>query len=248
MANKEKEKRIWDTLLAAIGNPYGAAGLMGNLFAESSLNEICKTGGSAEIKAMSREDYVNKVDSGEFDCDTFSHDGVAFGLAQWRYWSRKEQLYLFYISGLDGDSIGDLNMQLKFLIKEIQTYKTVWKTLQEAKTVKEASDIVLEKYEKPASVSDKTKEKRAAFGQGYFDSYARQEEKTPMTRYIETTKANVNLRTGNGKNYSKAGVAIQKGSRYEWVATSDNGWHAVVAKSGKQVVWISGDFSKIVEE
>ena len=31
------EQRIWDTLYAEIGNPYGTAALMGNLFAESSL-------------------------------------------------------------------------------------------------------------------------------------------------------------------------------------------------------------------
>jgi hypothetical protein len=32
------EPYVWNALLAAICNPYGAAGLMGNLYAESALN------------------------------------------------------------------------------------------------------------------------------------------------------------------------------------------------------------------
>ena len=33
----DPEKTIWNTLQAVIGNAYGTAGLMGNLFAESAL-------------------------------------------------------------------------------------------------------------------------------------------------------------------------------------------------------------------
>ena len=31
-------KYIWDFLLDRLGNPFGVAGLMGNLYAESALN------------------------------------------------------------------------------------------------------------------------------------------------------------------------------------------------------------------
>lgn len=37
MAN---DKTIWDAMLIFIGNPYGTAGLMGNLKAESNLQDI----------------------------------------------------------------------------------------------------------------------------------------------------------------------------------------------------------------
>lgn len=37
MSSSANEKHIWDTLYAKIGNPYGVAGLMGNLYAESAL-------------------------------------------------------------------------------------------------------------------------------------------------------------------------------------------------------------------
>ena len=46
------DKRIWNLLMEAIGNPYGVAGLMGNLMAESSMNPLCKTGGKGDIRKL----------------------------------------------------------------------------------------------------------------------------------------------------------------------------------------------------
>ena len=37
-SDNSSEKRIWDFLLKQIGNEYGVAGLMGNLYAECGLN------------------------------------------------------------------------------------------------------------------------------------------------------------------------------------------------------------------
>ena len=50
-----KEQEIWDTLIEEIKNPYGVAGLMGNLMAESSMNPACTT-----PKVTSR-DYVGDI-------------------------------------------------------------------------------------------------------------------------------------------------------------------------------------------
>jgi uncharacterized protein YgiM (DUF1202 family) len=146
-----------------------------------------------------------------------------------------------------GASIADLKTQLDFMLEELPKYKTVWTTLLNATSVKEASDIVMLRYEQPGNTSDKAKEKRASFSQGYFDKFALQEEPSPMKRYVVTIKPNVNLRVGNSKSYPLAGKAITAGSKYEWVATSDNNWHAIIAKSGKQVMWIDGSFCRIEE-
>ena len=114
------EKLIWDLLMEAVGNPYGVAGLMGNLFAESSLNPFCKTGGkSADILALKGEEYAKRVMNGQISGEAFSHDECAFGLAQWRYWSRKEALYLFIRE--NKMDISDVSAQVKFLLKEIRT-------------------------------------------------------------------------------------------------------------------------------
>ena len=232
------EKVIWNALMVDIANPYGVAGLMGNLFAESSLDPLCMT----PKKSYTGEEYIKKVKQ-----EDFSKDGIAFGIAQWRYWSRKEQLYLF--AKEQKQSLGSIDLQLKFLLKEIKTYKTVWKTLLNAKSVQEASDIVLERYEKPANVSDKVKAKRASFGQNYYATFTTSSTTSdPPKKMVITTADNVNYRSGNSKSYPCLGQSKTKGASYEWIATAENGWHAIVATVNhkKQVVWMSGEFSKIM--
>lgn len=237
------EDITWERLMLDIGNPYGVAGLMGNLFAESTINPVCKTGGD---KSVTGKEYALMVQEGVIDPETFVHDGVAFGIAQWRYWSRKEALFLYCRE--NNKDISDLDAQIDYLLKEIRTYKTVWDTLLKAKTVKEASDIVLERYEKPANVGDSAKKKRAEFGQQYYDRYLTWYEPTPIPSKVRTTTNNVNLREGNSKSYAKVGVCNKAGTEYPYVATADNGWHAIVTKvnNKKRVVWISGDYTELL--
>jgi hypothetical protein len=65
-----------------------------------------------------------------------------------------------------GKSIGDLNTQLEFLVHELTTsYKnSVWEVLKSAKSILEASNAVLLKFERPADQSTSVQNKRAAFG------------------------------------------------------------------------------------
>ena len=86
------------------------------------------------------------------------------------YYSRKQNLYNLKKS--KGCSIGDPKMQLQFLISELKGYTTVNSVLKSAKSVREASDIVLTKFEKPADQSESVKKLRAKYGQGYYDKYA----------------------------------------------------------------------------
>lgn len=44
--------------------------------------------------------------------------------------------------------------------------------LKTAKTVRAASDVVLLKFERPANQGEAVKQKRAQYGQVYFDKYA----------------------------------------------------------------------------
>jgi hypothetical protein len=140
-------KIIWDTLMAEFNNPFGVAGLMGNLYSESSLSPINLQGTYEKKLGFTDQTYTDAVDNGTYT--NFVKDSAGYGLAQWTYWSRKQSLLNFAKS--KGTSIGDLNMQLAFLIKELKNYSSVYKTLGKATSVKEASDIVLVKYEKPAN-------------------------------------------------------------------------------------------------
>ena len=249
MANEQK---IWDLLYAGIGNPYGAAAMMGNMMAESSLNPKNMTGRNAK-QWKSADDYILSVNCGAYDQYSFSHDGIAFGLVQWLYWSRKQALHEF----AKGHDIGDIDTQIGYLMEELPKYKTVWNGLVNAADINEASDLVMLKYEKPGTVTETAKQKRRDYAFRYYDTYYIPDpvvnepisttSPLPVIKSgkVMTTAANVLVRCGNGKDFSPIGRIDKMNSMYSWIASSENGWHAI--KFGKQVGWISGAFSKIVE-
>lgn len=70
-------------------------------------------------------------------------------MAQWTYWTRKKNLLTF--ARQYNTSIGDLNMQLDFLMRELSTgYKNLLNFLKTTNSVKEASNRVLLDFERPA--------------------------------------------------------------------------------------------------
>lgn len=159
----------YNKLLAEIKNPFGVCGLMGNLKAESgNISTNLQNTGEKKL-GMTDAEYTSAVDSGKYT--NFVRDGQGYGLAQWTYWSRKQNLLDFAKSA--GKSIGDEDMQIAFLLKEIKGYTKVWNVLLSAKSVKEASDIVLLEYERPANQSDVMKEKRASYGMEFYNQFAK---------------------------------------------------------------------------
>ena len=72
-----------------------------------------------------------------------------------------------------GISIGDRDMQIDCfcdLLKE--QYANVWYTLGNAASVRQASDAVLLKFERPADQSERVQAYRAGLGQKWFDQFA----------------------------------------------------------------------------
>lgn len=164
------EEKIYHFLYGKIKNIYGVAGLMGNLYAESGLNPTNLQNSYEKKLGFSDDSYTTSVDNGDYE--NFVHDSAGYGLAQWTYWSRKQNLLLFVRTR--NESIGDLESQLEFLYQELSTsYKVVLAELKAAKTVREASNIVLTQYERPADQSESVKKKRASYGQKYYDRYAK---------------------------------------------------------------------------
>jgi len=164
--SKDTPEIIWDFLMEKINNPYGVAGLMGNLKAESGLNPKNLQNSCEKRLGMSDEEYVKAVDDGSYK--NFVNDSCGMGLAQWTSSGRKKALYEYK----GNKSIGDLTMQLNFLYHELgSSYKSVLSALKTAKSVKEASDVVLTKYERPRDQSEGTKKYRASLGQEFYDKY-----------------------------------------------------------------------------
>lgn len=163
------ERTIWLFLADKLGNEYGAAGLMGNLKAESGLVSTNLQNSFQNALGFSDLTYTKAVDDGSYT--NFEKDKAGYGLAQWTYWSRKRDLLNY--ARKTCRSIGDETMQLEFLMQELQkSFKAVWNTLRTAKSVKEASDIVLTQFERPANMTAANKVRRADIGQKIYDTYA----------------------------------------------------------------------------
>lgn len=142
---------------------------MGNMKAESNLRSDNLQNTYEKSLGLSDAQYTAAVDNGSYT--NFVHDSAGYGLVQWTYYSLKEGL-LNYAKAV-GKSISDWQMQVDFFLKEMkEEYTAIWKTLITAKTVREASDAVLLKFERPADQSEAVQVKRAGYGQEYFDKYA----------------------------------------------------------------------------
>lgn len=163
------EEKIWNYLTGKGMTAAGVAGMMGNLFAESALKPKNLQQTYEKKLGYTDDSYTAAVDDGSYS--NFVKDSAGYGLAQWTWWSRKQNLLNFAKSA--GKSIGDLEMQLDFLYKELsESYKSVLTVLKANTTVKAASNAVLLNFEKPADMSASVQEKRAGYGQTYYDKYA----------------------------------------------------------------------------
>ena len=74
------------------------------------------------------------------------------------------------------------------------------------------------------------------------DTTTEQEVPTTKKVVIVSSGDEVSIRVGNSESYSQINIA-QDGNDYEWVATAENGWHAVVLE--KQVGWVPGEVCMI---
>lgn len=221
---------------------------MGNLYAESGLNPKNLQNSYEKKLKMSDEEYVTAVDKGQYSKKKFVNDSAGFGLAQWTYWSRKQALFEFCKAR--NESIGSLSAQLDFLYQELTTnYSQVLKILTTATTILEASNAVLLKFERPSDQSITIQNKRAAFGQNYYNQYAKQEVKknmsnSPLATYTRITK---NKTTMSSKTINRISihcfvgqVTAQQGVDY--FATTDR------QASANYVVGYDGSIGLSVDE
>lgn len=208
-------EKIWNFLIKNYENPFGVAGLMGNLYAESGLNPQNLQNTYEKKLGMSDAEYTNAVDAGTYS--NFAKDSAGYGLAQWTYSARK--LNLLNYTKSKKVSIGDLDAQLEFLVKEMAGYTAVVKAIKEAKSVKEASDVVLTKYERPADQSDNAKNKRASYGQKYYDQFVKKEEiqMADYSKYINSTGTHYISNSGSDENkkYTNGKAGDQTGHEWE---------------------------------
>jgi hypothetical protein len=193
-------KHIWDKLRAAGLSEAGAAVLMGNLKAESNLIATNLQNTFESKLGFTDESYTDAVDSGTYT--NFANDGAGYGLAQWTYHTRKAALLAF--AKEQRKSVGDLDMQIEFVLRELlDNYPVLFGDLRTATTVRTASDSVLVQYERPADMSESVKIKRAGFGEEFLREFGGQDNVKPVepveTPAHDTMQVTIQV---NGKAYS----------------------------------------------
>ena len=161
----DREKAIWTFLSGKGLNAYAVAGLMGNLYAESALRPNNLQNSFEGKLGMSDKGYTTAVNNGSYK--NFVHDGAGYGLAQWTWHTRKQNLLNF--ARAQDKSIDDLQMQLEVLWQELQGYKKSMAALKAGKSIKSVSDVILTDFEKPADQSSSVKNRRANFGREIYD-------------------------------------------------------------------------------
>jgi len=239
----DEEKLIWDRLYAAIRNPYGVAGVMGNFKAESNCRSNNLQNTYEKSLGMTDDQYTAAVDKGSYT--NFIHDSAGYGLYQATYWSIKKALYDY--AKAHGKSIGDRDMQVdQFIDMMKSSYKAVWNTLTAAKNVREASDAVLLKFERPADQSEAVQMKRAEYGQIYFNKYAANpttpaEEPVVLeerySRYINATSTQYISNSGSDEHgqYTGGQAGDQTGKEWQMRSWYNRPWSCVLRYPDQKV-------------
>ncbi|MBQ8927845.1 MAG: LysM peptidoglycan-binding domain-containing protein [Oscillospiraceae bacterium] len=154
---------IWTALLAAGLTPAGAAGVMGNLKAESALDPRGLQNSYERSLGFTDDAYTRAVDAGTYR--DFAQDRAGYGLAQWTHPARKRSLLEF--AQATGRSIGDAGMQTEFLIAELQNYP-LWGFLRKTQDAAAAAERVMLEYERPADTSPAARAYRAGLALDLF--------------------------------------------------------------------------------
>ena len=174
---------IYQRLVSAGLSPAGACGLMGNMNAESAMRSNNAQDG---MTRLSDEDYTAGVDNGSYT--NFIKDAVGYGLCQWTYWARKQNMLAFAKSR--GLSIGDEVMQVDFCIKELkEEYSGLWKFLCSTDDTYSAASRVCTEYERPAVNNISV---RATAAKKFFEQFSDVEVKPSYTGSVtikDTTSA-----------------------------------------------------------
>lgn len=233
--------KLYQIFIDAGMTSQGACGLLGNLSAESALRSNNLQNSYQSKLGMTDEQYTKAVDNGSYT--NFVYDSAGYGLAQWTYWSRKQSL-LKYAKSM-GKSIGDEEMQAKFLIKEIKEYSNVFKILTTTKSVREASDAVLLKYERPADSGESVQKYRAKLGQEFYNKYVGK-EKTVMAysrqKVVDLANSWVGRKESDGSHKYIIDIynsqkKFPRGTpmQYDWAWCAAT-WSAIAVKLGYQKI------------
>ena len=136
---------VCSTLLSSGLSKNAVAGIMVNMQAESGFNPINLQNSYENSLGFTDSSYTLAVDNGTYN--NFVNDSAGYGLVQWTYYSRKQNLYDFAKS--KNASIGDMGMQLEFFLQELRGYSTTYKYVTGNYEAYDISYHFCTEYERP---------------------------------------------------------------------------------------------------
>lgn len=169
--DKAAAKQIHNRLICEGMTEAGAAGTMANVYAESGFRSSNLQNSFEKKLGMTDKEYTAAVDSGTYRY--FIHDSAGYGLCQWTYWSRKQGL-LEYARRYK-KSIGDMDMQVDYMLQEISSRKELYNMLCSSENPAECARAVMLQYERPADQSDKNIERREGYAKELYTTFTQTE-------------------------------------------------------------------------
>lgn len=168
LVGNDNPERMFNFLCQQGFTKAGSAAVVGNGYAESGCSPInLQNNGNREL-GMTDEQYTIAVDNGTYT--NFVNDKYGYGVFQWTYWSRKQNLLNYAKS--KGVSIGDLEMHMNFLMQELTAgYKPLLNILRSSNSVTECSNAFMLQFERPANQSVENQNKRASYGQEFYNKF-----------------------------------------------------------------------------
>ena len=172
--------------------PAQAAGIVGNMAAESGVENARPQGSRPGVKAPLKVDGV-----------------TGYGLVQWTSKGRQQNLAEYAKSkGADLSKPLSMNIEYQFFLKEFKgAYGNVLKQIKQAQDVKAASTIFMQQYEIPAGYKTEVKiMERYNLSKPIYDRLAKGEGKATegVGTYIGAPSTSISL----GKGYGSAGGKI----------------------------------------
>ena len=241
MKNDSNEVVIWNFLKSKGFNDFAAAGIIGNMFAESSLQSNNLQNTFNTKYNLNDRDYTSKIDNGLMD---FVNDGSGYGLCQWTYPSRKKGLLDY--AKKKGVSISNLQMQLEYFWSELQGYTTLMNILKSCTDVRTASNAFLLEFEKPLNQGSAVQNARFNYSMNYYYKYKTNVVNNLTTSYIVQVEVDaLNIRKGPGVGYGVVKTIYDRG-RYTIVEEANGSGSSKWGKLKSGLGWISLDYVKKV--
>lgn len=164
------EGQIWNFFITEFKNPYAAAAILANVYAESGCCPV-RLQGDTDENAVYSDQYTAQVDSGAIDRAGFVSGycaagyGPGYGLCQW---SGERRGTLYDMAQARGTSVGDTETQCFVIMYELTyLYPDLLETLSGATDASTATLAFCNEYEQPYLRSGRT-----ALARQYLEQYA----------------------------------------------------------------------------